>query len=90
MNVINLLELTDSQIEAAIQVGEGLTEDVVILEHNADPIVIKSLAVVDHDGIVRNLPTEVKFFVKLEDKINGDVDAVAFIEMTALGLIGKF
>lgn len=88
--VQNLTELTNSQLEAAIELGEGL-HSVNILRIR-EQSVTKSILVMGVDGCIHTLPTEVRYCVVFEDDMeeDGELDADFFVEVTTDGIVGRF
>ena len=91
--VIDLTELTTSQLESALTIGEGFTpnSECDILEVGNHKV-LHSIYVLDAEGVVRALPTEVKFEIVLKDKMEetGELETDIFVKVTAVGIVANY
>jgi hypothetical protein len=93
MDFVDLTQLTDSQLESAIELGEGLTEPVSILEHNRPRCeVLESVYVIDWLGNTTKIATKVKYDLTLEDdhQEEGELDCIVSVSVSAVGIVAYF
>lgn len=88
--VQSLEELTTSQLEAALEVGEGST-DIEILEIKRQ-VTVKKTWVMSTDGQVVSLPTHVAYDVIIKDDQaeDGEIAARIHVEVTRLGIVAHY
>lgn len=88
--VLNLMELTTSQLEAALELGEGLS-DVNILEIE-NVSIITAIWVATTDGKATRLTTQARYQILLEDEMeeNGEIMCAIFVQVSNLGIVAKF
>jgi hypothetical protein len=89
-NVISLSELTTSQLEAAIEVGEGADE--IVIKEILEQKTLESQWVAGPSGDVYQLPTVVKYKVILKDDMHedGEFEATVYVKVTALGIVANY
>ncbi len=87
---LNLLELTTSQLETALEIGEGLTN--VSINEIVDSSLLDAKFVALTDGKIVRLPTLVKYRVMVKDEYeeDGELKLVIFVHVTELGIIANF
>ena len=91
MRVRNLMELTQTELESAIELSEGMTQRVVILEM-IDQYVTEKIWVLDEDYGPRQIPSIVAYKVSIKDDTQeeGYLDCTVYVKVTDRGVIAQF